>query len=96
MSCGPLNALLTSSIDCTINGPFLFGEFKNTLNKFISITLIADNTIDTPLTGLLTSSLQCDNSILYFGEDKTIRSYGFNLNAELSSSMPLEACLFPE
>ena len=92
MSCGPLNALLTSSINCTVNGPFLSGEFKSTFNKFQDIGLIADNTIDVPLAGLLTSSLQCDNLILYFGEDKTIRTHGYNLQAELSSSMPLELC----
>ena len=96
MSCGPLNALLTSSIDCTINGPFLLGDFQNTSNKFINITLIADSTIDVPLGGLLTSSLQYDNFLLPSPASSNILIHGYNLEAEVSSSIPLQACIFPE
>ncbi len=95
MSCGPLNALLTSSIDCTINGPFLSGDFINTFNKFIDVTLIADNTTDVPLAGLLTSSLQCDNFLLPSSQVPSILIHGYNLEAEVSSTSSLQACIFP-
>jgi len=95
MSCGSLNALLTSSINCTINGPFLSGEFKNSFNKFQDIRLIADNTIDVPLAGLLTSSLQCDNFLLPFSQAPSILIHGYNLEAEVSTTSSLQACIFP-
>ena len=92
MSCGPLNGLLTSSIDSHLLGPFLTGLYNNSFNPKVASVPLSLNLSSSYQNGLLTSSLQCDNFILYFGEDKTIRNYGYNLQAELSSSMPLELC----
>ena len=92
MSCGPLNGLLTSSINSQLLGPSLEGLYENSWNPKVASVPLNLNLSSSYQNGLLTSSLQCDNFILYFGEDKTIRNYGYNLQAELSSSMPLELC----
>lgn len=96
MSCGPLNAELTSSINCTINGPSFFSDFENVSNKFTTFFLNFTISTERPLGGLLTSSLECDSFHMPFGVDKDNFVHGFNLNAELSSSMPLQVCTFPE
>ena len=92
MSCGPLNGLLTSSVDSHLLGPSLTGLYNNSFNPKVASVSLSLNLSCSYQNGLLTSSLQCDNSILYFGEDKTIRNYSYNLEAALSSSMPLELC----
>lgn len=92
MSCGPLNGLLTSSVDSHLLGPSLTGLYNNSFNPKVANVPLSLNSSLPHQNGLLTSSLQCDNSIFYFGGDKTIRNYGYNLQAELSSSMPLELC----
>ena len=92
MSCGPLNALLTSSVDSQLLGSSLTGLYENQWNpKFASVPLNL-NLSASYQNGLLTSSLQCSNFRLYFGGDKTMGAYGYNLQAELSSSMPLQLC----
>ena len=92
MSCGPLNGLLTSSINSQLLGPSLEGLYENSWNPKLASVPLNLNLSSSYQNGLLTSSLQCSNFILYFGEDKTISTYGYNLQAELSSSMPLQLC----
>lgn len=92
MSCGPLNGLLTSSIDSHLLGPSLTGLYNNSFNPKVANVPLSLNLLPSHQNGLLNSSLQCDNFTLFFGETKTTRNYAYNLQAELSSSMPLELC----
>lgn len=97
MSCGPLNGALTSSVEASVLTLYSLGSIYD--NEFSPRTPNIDlyfNITSPDHNGFLTSSLQCDTLILYFGGDKAIRKHGYNLQAELSSSMPLQACLFTE
>ena len=93
MSCGPLNGLLTSSIGGSVNGPSLQASFNNTVQtKFSTITLECSKDMAFQ-NGLLSSYLECENFVMPFGNDKTNTTHGYNLQAELSSSLQL--CISP-
>jgi len=93
MSCGPLNGLLTSSIGGSVNGPSLQASFNNSFQiKFSTITLECSNNMAFQ-SGILNSSLACENFVMPFGTDTTNTTHGYNLQAELSSS--LQSCISP-
>jgi len=99
MSCGPLNGALTSSVEASILSLYSLGSiFDNEFNpREANIDL--NFSLTAPYqNGLLTSSLQCSNFTLPFGDGTTgaLPAYSYNLKAALSSSMPLQACLFTE
>ena len=93
MSCGPLNGLLTSSIGGGVNGPSLQASYDNSFQiKFSTIVLECSNNM-TFQSGILSSSLACENFVMSFGTDTTNTIHGYSLQAELSSS--LQACISP-
>ena len=99
MSCGPLNGTLTSSVEASILSLYSLGSLYD--NEFNIRTPNID--LNFSLTssyqnGFLTSSLQCSNFTLPFGDGTTnnLPAYSYNLEAELSSSIPLQACIFTE
>lgn len=107
MSCGPLNGLLTSSlnISSTITSLLtadtqslytisLIGNYNNsTINSKFSATFLNCSSASSSLAGLLSSSLECENFIMSFGTDTTNSIHGYSLEGKLTSS--LEMCIFP-
>jgi len=99
MSCGPLNGALTSSVEASILSLYSLGSiFDNEFNPREANIDLNFSLTASYQNGLLTSSLQCSNFTLPFGDGTTgaLPAYSYNLEAALSSSMPLQACLFTE
>ena len=107
MSCGPLNGLLSSSLNLSNPQALLLteetqsfytisltGNFDNsTVNSKFSSTNINCSSASSSLAGLLSSSLECENFVMPFGTDTTNLIHGYSLEAKLTSS--LQMCIFP-
>lgn len=107
MSCGPLNGLLSSSLNLSNSQALLLTEetqsfytisltgiFNNSsVNPKFSSTDLNCSSASSSLAGLLSSSLECENFIMPYGTDTTNLIHGYSLEGKLTSSMQM--CIFP-
>lgn len=107
MSCGPLNGLLSSSLNYSsplaalltedtqsIYTISLTGFYNNSsFNSKFSGNSLNCSSASSSLAGLLSSSLECENFVMSFGTDTTNLIHGYSLEAKLTSS--LQMCIFP-